>query len=151
MSLDVYLIGEPAPVSQTMAGKIFIREDGRTKEISSEEWTRRFPDREPVVLAEKETSNWVYSANITHNMTAMADEAGIYDLLWRPEEIGVTYARQVVEPLAEGIRYLLADPEHMREFDPPNGWGSYEVFLEFCRDYLEACEAFPDARVEVSR
>ena len=33
-----------------------------------------------------------YSANITHNLGKMAEEAGIYKHLWRPEEIGITKA-----------------------------------------------------------
>lgn len=31
----------------------------------------------------------VFWANITHNLGRMADEAGIYKHLWRPEEIGM--------------------------------------------------------------
>lgn len=34
----------------------------------------------------------LYDANITHNLNRMADEAGIYEHVWRPEEIGVTTA-----------------------------------------------------------
>ena len=30
----------------------------------------------------------VFSANITHNLGAMAKEAGIYMHLWRPDELG---------------------------------------------------------------
>lgn len=32
-----------------------------------------------------------YSANITHNLGAMAEAAGIYLALWRPEEIGIKW------------------------------------------------------------
>jgi len=35
----------------------------------------------------------VYDANITHNLGAMAEAAGIYKHLWRPEEIGITKAQ----------------------------------------------------------
>lgn len=34
----------------------------------------------------------VCALNITHNLGRMAKEAGIYQHLWRPEEIGVTKA-----------------------------------------------------------
>ena len=39
-----------------------------------------------------------YSSNITHNLGAMAREAGIYEACWRPEEIGITKAAQLIEP-----------------------------------------------------
>ena len=29
----------------------------------------------------------VFTANITHNLTKMADSVGVYKALWRPEEI----------------------------------------------------------------
>ena len=32
----------------------------------------------------------VFSANITHNLGKMADEAGIYKALWRPDEVEIT-------------------------------------------------------------
>jgi hypothetical protein len=38
----------------------------------------------------------VYSDNITHNLGEMADAAGIYKALWRPEEIGITKAAELV-------------------------------------------------------
>ncbi len=34
----------------------------------------------------------VYISNVTHNLNKMAGEAGIYEALWRPEEIGITHA-----------------------------------------------------------
>lgn len=93
----------------------------------------------------------VYWRNITHNLGKMADAAGIYKHLWRPDEIGVTHARQLIEPLKAGLALLKSDPERFRAFDAPNGWGRYENFVEFVRDYLAACEANPDATVTVSR
>ena len=98
MSLDVYLVMKCQKQKKTGSG-IFIRENGQTKEISEEEWNQKFPDREPVKVTLDEESDYVYSANITHNLTKMADEAGIYECLWRPEEIGITKAGQLIEPL----------------------------------------------------
>lgn len=49
MSLDVYLTLRDAP-SRKAEDRIYIREDGQTKEISFEEWNKRFPGREPVVV-----------------------------------------------------------------------------------------------------
>jgi hypothetical protein len=93
----------------------------------------------------------VYSANITHNLNKMADAASIYMHLWRPEEIGITKAAQLVIPLREGITRLNAEPVKFRQYNAPNGWGLYEHFVPFVEQYLAACEKNPDADVSVSR
>lgn len=93
----------------------------------------------------------VYWRNITHNLNRMATEAGIYKELWRPDEIGITKAAQLIEPLTKGLELLRSDPERFRAFNPENGWGSYEGLCNFVESYLAACRAEPDADVRVSR
>lgn len=93
----------------------------------------------------------IYERNITHNLNKMADEAGIYMHLWRPDEIGITKACQLIEPLTAGLALLESDPARFTPFNSPNGWGMYPHLVEFVRDYLESCIANPDAAVEVSR
>ena len=93
----------------------------------------------------------IYDANITHNLSAMASEAGIYRHLWRPEELGIVKAAQLIEPLRVGLARLKADPERFRKHDAKNGWGRYEDFVPFVERYLAACEENPDADVRVSR
>lgn len=93
----------------------------------------------------------VYGANITHNFGKMAEAAGIYMFLWRPDEIGITKAEQLIEPLAEGLKKLKSDPERFKVFNSPNGWGMYEHFVPFVEKYLEACREHPDASVGISR
>lgn len=93
----------------------------------------------------------VYSANITHNLNEMAEQAGIYKHLWRPDEIGITTAAQLIEPLRGGLELLRSDPARFEAFNAPNGWGKYEHFVPFVAEYLDACEKNPDATVSVSR
>lgn len=93
----------------------------------------------------------VYSGNITHNLNGMAEEAGIYSHLWRPEEIGVTHAAQLIKPLKAGLKALEADPARFKKLNPPNGWGTYETLVKFVRNYLDACVENPDAEIRVSR
>src|SRR5690242_11451094 len=93
----------------------------------------------------------VYSDNITHNLGAMAEAAGIYKALWRPEEIGIMTASQLIPLLREGLARLVDEPEKFRAHDAPNGWGRYEHLVSFVRGYLAACEDNPDATVEASR
>ena len=92
----------------------------------------------------------VFSANVTHNLGRMAREAGIYQRLWHPEELSITRAEQLIEPLEQGLAFLRADPERFEALNPPNGWGTYKGFVPWVAKYLEACKEFPDADVEVS-
>lgn len=147
MSLDVYLIGS---TSTPRKGGIFVRENGATKQISREEWDKAHPFTEPVTVAEPEVAE-VYWRNITHNLGKMADQAGIYEALWRPDEISITKAKQLVEPLQAGLMRLRSEPEKFKAFNPSNGWGDYDGLVAFVDDYLGACLANPDADVRVSR
>lgn len=149
MSLDVYL--ERKGVQNIGGPCIFVREEGTIRELTREEWDKRFPGREPVVVECPSDTEEVYWANITHNLSKMADEAGIYEALWRPDEHGMTHAHQLIEPLRAGLAKLKADPEHYETFNAPNGWGMYHHFVPFVEDYLGACEKYPDAKVRVSR
>ena len=93
----------------------------------------------------------VFNYNITHNLAPMAEQAGIYKYLWRPDELGITTAAQLIEPLRAGLTLLQGDRERFSEFNPDNGWGDYDGLVRFVRNYLAACEQNPDALIEVSR
>lgn len=98
-----------------------------------------------------ENGNAVFSANITHNLNKMAGEAGIYKHLWRPEEIGITKAWQLVEPLREGLILMVTEPARFEAHNPPNGWGSYEGFVPWIAKYRQACIDNPEAEIGISR
>ena len=148
MSLDVYL--KLPGVTVTIEPRIFVREDGQNKEITRAEWDARYPGREPYTVTSEE-SETVYSANITHNLNKMAAEAGIYEALWRPDEIGITHAAQLTPILADGLARLESDPERFKAFNPSNGWGDYGGLRQFVADYLVACKEYPSAEVSVWR
>lgn len=93
----------------------------------------------------------VYSANITHNLTEMASEAGIYKALWRPEEIGATKAEDIIPLLEKGLKDLKERPEYFEKFNSPNGWGMYKHFVPFVEEYLKACKENPEAEIYISR
>ena len=93
----------------------------------------------------------VFSQNITHNMTEMAEEAGIYKHLWYPEELGITKARELIEPLTAGLIRLQSNPRRFKKFNPRNGWGDYEGFVRRVKNYLQACIDNPEATVTVDR
>lgn len=93
----------------------------------------------------------VFDANYTHNCNTMAEAAGLYEAVWRPDEHGYTTAADILPILRAGIARMKADPEKFIALNPENGWGSYETFLPWLERYADACEANPDALVEVSR
>lgn len=93
----------------------------------------------------------VYSRNITHNLTAMANAAGIYDCLWRPDDKGFERAEQIIELLQKGLKRLRKRPDHFRRYNASNGWGTYEHFVPFVEEILAACVANPKAKIRVSR
>lgn len=99
----------------------------------------------------KEKGEEVYWANITHNLNTMAEKAGIYKELWRPDEIGATHAKDIIEPLKEGLQKMVSDPVYFEGFNSPNGWGTYENFLPWIVKYLKACQENPNALIEVDR
>lgn len=97
------------------------------------------------------TTETVFDANITHNLTEMAKEAGIYYALWRPGTINCTRARDIIPMLELGLSKLKEDPEHFEQYDAENGWGTYLQFVPFVEDVLKACKENPEAIIEVSR
>ena len=152
MSLDVELRID-SPITKTSSG-IFVRDNGQTIEITAAQWNQRYPDRQ-IDVAEYEESSYetdlVFNYNITHNLNRMADAAGLYDCLWRPDEHGIDTAKQLIEPLRQGLHLLKLNPEEYKKYNPENGWGSYEGLVTFVEKYLDACYKYPDAKVSADR
>lgn len=88
---------------------------------------------------------------LTHNLGGMADEAGLYEVMWRPEDIGVHLAHEAIPILAKGLALLLAEPERFKKLNPENGWGDYDGLVDCVRVYLHACTQNPNATIKVSR
>ena len=93
----------------------------------------------------------LYTANITHNLNKMAKEAGIYYFLWRPDELEITMAKNLIKPLKRGLKLLKSKSEYFRTFDDPDGWGMFDHFVPFVEKYLNACIEFPYSTIEISR
>lgn len=147
MSLDVSLIAKVSkPVRKT---GIFIRENGRTKELTKKEAISKFPQANIREVCYK--SDEVFRWNITHNLNKMAKDAGIYECCWRPDEVGIKKAKEMIPLLEKGLQELKSKPEYFKQFNPENGWGKYEGLVEFVENYLKACRDYPDADIKVSR
>lgn len=151
MSLDISLT-TPNPIKKSSSG-IFIREDGQNKEISKAEWNAKFSGT-PLQFDNTDDeifTNEVFNANITHNLNTMADRADLYKALWKPEEIDITKGHQLIPILQAGLTRLKNNPEFYKQFNPPNGWGSYENLVDLVERYLQACIEYPDAEIKISR
>ena len=96
----------------------------------------------------------LYWANITHNLVKMADQTVLYLAIWCPNELlenkSEIKAKDIIDFLKIGLRKLKEDPNNFKKFNPKNGWGTYEVLVNFVEKYLSACEKYPEANVEVS-
>lgn len=112
-------------------------------------------EKKPVMcdycMHEHEEQELLYEGNVTHNLGEMADKAGIYQALWRPEEIEAKHAKDIVDIVEKGLADLKARPEYFNQFNAPNGWGTYERFVPFVSKYLEALKEYPNAEIEISR
>lgn len=85
--------------------------------------------------------------NITHNLTKMAEEAGLYKVLWRGDENGYFKAGAMTADVEVGLAKLKADPDYFKQFNSDNGWGTYEGLVAFVEEVLAVCKEHPDATV----
>lgn len=93
----------------------------------------------------------VFEANITHNLGEMATECGLYDVMWRPEEHGLTQCETAIPVLRKGVAELAGNRERYERFNPENGWGSYDILLRVATELLEACENIPCGTIRAMR
>lgn len=147
MSLDVSLYSKTTIFKKGTG--VFIRENGNNRELTISEIQEKYPNAQIEVL-EYET-DCVFQANITHNLGKMATEAGIYYACWRPEEIEAKVAKDIIPLLEKGFEDMKSRPDYYKQFDSSNGWGIYVDFLPWVEEYLNACKAYPEAEISVSR
>ena len=113
----------------------------------------------------------VYNDNITNNLGKMANEAGLYEALWRPyqlkegynipegdyqaeykfEEANPVQAHEIIPIIEKGLEDMKARPKHYETFNSSNGWGMYHNFVPWIEEYLKALKKYPEAFVECDR
>jgi hypothetical protein len=102
-----------------------------------------------------------FNGGTTHNLIEMAEKAHLYNAIWRPyrsfniaeedEYKAEIHAEDLVEKLQKGFELLKSNPQYYKSFNSPNGWGTYDNFIIFVENYLNACKKYPKAIVDVSR
>ena len=101
----------------------------------------------------------VFSKNITHNLTKMADlipvgnNTTLYDIMWDLEDKFPkrTKAKQIAIPLAKALIYINTHEKELSEYNPENGCGSYYSLQAFVEQYLIACCTYPNAGIKICR
>ena len=94
--------------------------------------------------------------NLTHNLGKMAasvkaEKGTLYQLLWRPEELYIYRAEELIEPLTAALMVLMSDKERLSKLNPENGYGDYDGLLKVTIAYLANCQKFPHGKIEVDR
>ena len=88
---------------------------------------------EPVEVSE--------TRNVTYNLTPMLRAAGYpghREMLGAP----ASEAGGVFRSVADKLR---SDPGQFHAMNPPNGWGTYELAIEFCDLMAADCAGHPKA------
>ena len=151
MSLDITIIS-PEPIIKKSTG-IYARIDGTTRELTKEEAIAHFPDVDPF-----------WHGNITHNLCRMAEDCmsfdeydqyyNLYDLLWRDTQalFEGNYINVYIAHLAYCLYVLKNDSKHFKQFNPPNGWGTYEQLVNFAEEFIKALVSMPEgSTIEYSK
>lgn len=92
-----------------------------------------------------------YKSSISNDLSSMADAAGVYRHIWRPEGLGIIKASELVAPLNEGLRVLRANKERFKCFEPKHKRDTYEDLTNFIEHYIKASIKYPDATIEIER
>ena len=138
---------------------VYYRGSGKNYEVNDiEELKKLFPtqDLSQIIKDMEENKDKTYfdsevwSGNITHNLgawrgTGMAQhvplQSGLtlYDILWRPDEHNYDYlTSDYISEVKEGLQYLQNHPEELKIYNPSNGWGNYDVLLNFVGNLYNA-------------
>ena len=99
----------------------------------------------PCCGAEERT---VFDTNITHNLTKMASQLGIHQVVWRPEENGIEKAGQLEKWVEIAVKELQSNWKNYKQYEASNGWGTVAQFYWWLKELQEACLQYPNARIK---
>jgi len=91
----------------------------------------------------------IWDDNITYNLSAMARECGLWHVMFNPEIAGMKIGR-LLPQLETAINQLENDPDFYKDFNPKNGWGTYEDLLKTAKEFLEIVKEYPETTIHIS-
>lgn len=152
MSLDLYI--KSKKLIQHKSTGIYIRENGKTKELSLEEAKKLYPNASIEETITEDNTFW--HGNITHNLVDMADhcicecpnKTTLYEMLWDPEVSGLLAKDEVlttsyIKALSVCLNDLKEHKDFYEKYNPKNGWGNYNNLVNFVKDLLTAIDKIP--------
>jgi len=101
----------------------------------------------PIQPLDDEKGLVVFHTQITHNLVPMAEAAGIFYEIWRPQNYGISMAQQLIIPLWSGLNRLRASSNLFKPYSHPR-FGDYNEMINFVEEYLDACMVWQYAHVE---
>lgn len=87
----------------------------------------------------------VFKTNITFTLANIGVEAGIFTCFTSSGKS----AKEIIDPLKEGIANLKANPGYFKQFDSSR-WGTYEDLVPWLEKVLKACIENPAAQISTS-
>ncbi len=176
MSLHIYIVKYKTETKKTKDCFVFepinkVLGEYNLIEIPDRRFIQLYPNSARVKEIQVLETEYLYESNITHNLGRMADKAGIYKTIWRPYRLHKDYvgfkddykaemefedkvdviARDLIKPIEVGLELLREKPNYFKTFNPSNGWGSYDGFVDFASKYLQALKDNPDGLILCSR
>lgn len=87
--------------------------------------------------------NEVFSMNITHNLSTMADKAGFYEQLWYLS--GIRTCEDLLPYIEAGLAELKWKPNEYSQYSNKGGWGTYEQFVDWLQKLIDNLKIDPKA------
>lgn len=89
-----------------------------------------------------------FNTNITYNLSKMFTTAFNTGEYWLDELEG-RKGFEVIELLTNAIIRMVKDPDHFKQFDAPNGWGTFNDALPWLIQLKEECVKNPNDEIEL--
>ena len=90
----------------------------------------------------------VFDTNMTHNVSVFWRTAGCYDAIYNSDGMK---ASEVVPFLKRGYDTMVASPDTYRSMNPKNGWGNYDICIEWLGEIITACDQYPNSIISISK
>lgn len=85
------------------------------------------------------TNGAIHLGNITHNLNEMAahvpvdDHLTLYDVIWHSEKHFGGDIDKLRPMWDNGLHYVTGHYDELKQYNPQNGRGGYDIFLEFLK------------------